>query len=70
MDIQHLFFICIAAFISVFFVLSIIAIFMRVILIIFPESGKSNDTALYAAIGATVNNLFPGTKISKIEEQK
>lgn len=70
MDSQQLLFICIAAFISVFFVLSLIAVFMRIILMIFPEKPKGNDTAIYAAIGATVNNLFPGTKITKIEEQK
>ena len=70
MDTQNLLFICISAFIAVFLVLSVIAIFMRLILMVFPNVQKDNDAAIYAAIGATVNNLFPGTKISKIEEQK
>ena len=70
MDTQQLLFICISAFIAVFFVLSVIAIFMRIILLVFPENQKDNDAALYAAIAATVNNLFPGTKITKIEEEK
>lgn len=70
MDTQNLLFICIAAFISVFFVLSVIAFFMRIILIIFPESATRDDKAIYAAISTTVNNLYPGTKISKIEEKK
>ena len=70
MDTQHLLFTCIAAFISVFFVLSVIAIFMRIILMIFPEVRKEDDAAIYAAIGAAVNNAFPGTKITKIEEVK
>ena len=70
MDTQHLLFICISAFIAVFLVLSVIAIFMRIILMIFPGVQKDNDAAVYAAIGATLNNLFPGTKITKIEEEK
>jgi len=70
MDTQQLLFICVSAFIAVFFVLSVIAIFMRLILLIFPEKPVDNDAAVYAAIGATVNNLFPGTKITKIEEEK
>jgi competence protein ComGC len=70
MDTQNLLFTCVAAFISVFIVLSVIAIFMRLILLVFPSVQKDNDAAIYAAIGATVNNLFPGTKITKIEEEK
>ena len=70
MDTQNLLFISISAFIAVFLVLSVIAIFMKIILLIFPESNSDNDTAIYAAIGATVSTLFPGTKITKIEEEK
>jgi Ni/Fe-hydrogenase subunit HybB-like protein len=70
MDMHNLLFISISAFIAVFFVLSVIAIFMRIILLVFPESKSDNDTAIFAAIGATVSTLFPGSKITKIEEEK
>ena len=70
MDTQNLLLICFSAFTAVFFVLSIIAIFMRLIILIFPDKEKDNDAPLYAAIGATYNTLFPGSKITKIEEEK
>jgi len=70
MDSQNLLFISLSAFIAVFFVLAVIAIFMRIILLIFPVKKSGDDAVVYAAIGATVSNLFPGTKITKIEETK
>ncbi len=59
--------ISIAAFISVFFVLIVLALIMRIIITLFPEKEK-DDTAVYAAISVAFNKMYPGTQISKIEE--
>jgi hypothetical protein len=62
--------ICFSAFITVFLALSLLAVVMRFIIILFPEKGADQDSALFAAITCSYNNLYPGTKITKIEEQK
>lgn len=66
----NLFFICISAFLAVFVLLSILAISMRLILIIFPEKESKTDAAVLAAVSTTVQSIYPGTLITKIEEAK
>ena len=68
----NLFMICISSFVGVFFVLTFLAISMRLIIIIFPEKKVvlPDDEPLYAAISSTYTQRFPGTRISKIEEIK
>jgi hypothetical protein len=70
METSELLLICVSAFIAVFIVLSILAIIMRIIILIFPDQDKGGDTALLAAIVSSVTRLYPGTKITKIEERK
>ena len=69
---NNLFMVCISSFISVFFVLTFLAIAMSLIMVIFPvkEKAPSDETPIYAAINSTYSRLYPGTKISKIEEIK
>lgn len=64
--------ISISAFLIVFLILSILALMMFAIIKIFPEkeSLASDDTALYAALTTTIQTIFPGTKVTKIEEDK
>jgi len=66
-DLLH---ICTAAFIWVFTILIVLAVIMRLIILIFPEKKASTDTAVIAALSATVQAAFPGTTIKKIEEGK
>lgn len=70
MDNINLLYISLSAFIAVFCVLTVISIFMRIVLLIFPVKKTEDDAVVYAAISATVSNLFPETKITKIEETK
>ena len=70
MEASELLLICISAFIAVFIVLSILAIIMRIIILIFPEKDMGSDTAILAAIVSSVTRLYPGTRITKIEERK
>jgi len=62
--------ICVSAFIAVFILLSILALTMRLILAIFPEKMMESNATLIAAISTTYNSIYPGTKITKIEEDK
>jgi hypothetical protein len=69
MEANNLYLICGIAFLTVFVILAILALLMRLILLIFPEKRTEVDAAMIAAVTTAVQNLFPGTKISKIEGQ-
>jgi hypothetical protein len=60
--------ICITAFIGVFILLSILATLMRFILVVFPDRGRKTDAALLASVASVLHTVYPGTKITKIEE--
>jgi hypothetical protein len=67
---SELLIICISSFIAVFVILALLAIAMRIIIIIFPQKIISADSAVIAAVTTAATSLYPGTKISKIEEIK
>ena len=62
--------ICGIAFLFVFVVLAVLALSMRPIILIFPEKKAGTDAAVVAALAASVQPVFPGSKITKIEEKK
>lgn len=62
--------VCLTAFISVFILLTLMAATMRIIIFVFPQQTISSDSAVVAAISATVAQKYPGKKITKVEEQK
>ena len=70
MNSPDLLMICSSAFAAVFIILFILAVLMRLIITIFPERDEGPDKALIAAVNSTYNALYPGTKITKIEEVK
>ena len=64
---------CMASFVAVFCVLTFLAIAMRLIIVIFPEKqaeAVADEAAVYAAISSTYARLYPGTRVSNIEELK
>jgi uncharacterized membrane protein YqjE len=61
--------VCFIAFISVFILLSLMALTMRIIIFIFPQQTVPSDSAVTAAISAAVAQKYPDKKITKIEEQ-
>lgn len=67
---SDLLFICISAFISVFVLLSVLGLLMRLILAVFPEKNAGPDAAVLAAVSTVVQTLYLGTKITKVEEIK
>lgn len=61
--------ICVSAFAAVFLLLSVLAGVMRIIVVLFPEKAGVTDTVAAAAASA-VTALYPGTRITRIEELK
>lgn len=61
--------ICGIAFLFVFVILAVLAFSMRLIILIFPEKKFGVDAAVVASLAAAVQKVFPGTKITKIEEK-
>lgn len=70
MDSANLLVICVSAFAAVFLLLALLAVVMRVITAIFPVVNRVKDAAWVAAMSAAVATLYPGTKITKVEEIK
>ena len=63
-------YICASAFAAVFLLLTVLAIMMRVIIALFPPKDITSDAAVIAAIASVAASVYPGTKISKVEELK
>ena len=62
--------ICITAFASVFLLLAVLALVMRLILIVFPSKTGVTDTVVIASVASVLQTLYPGTRITKVEEIK
>lgn len=62
---------CGAALLAVFALLSLLAVVMRLILVVFPARPAAlprADAAVYAAITSAVHTLYPGASVTKLEE--
>jgi len=70
MESYELISICLSALIAVFLILSLLAIFMRLMTELFSVKDDKEDSAIIAALSTIVNQYYPGTKITKIEEIK
>ena len=62
--------ICASSFTAVFLLLTLLALVMRLIIVLFPEEEAVGDVVPIAAVSTVMQTLYPGTKITKIEELK
>ena len=63
--------ICTTAFVAVFVLLSLLAVVMRLLIMVYPEKlAAGSDAAMIAAVTAAVSIAYPGTKVSKVEETR
>ena len=62
--------ICGVAFLMVFIILTLLALSMRIIILVFPEKSAKIEAAMIAAVTAAVQTIMPGTKVTKVEEEK
>ena len=53
-----------------FLLLSFLALAMRGLIAVFPEKAVTTDPALLAAVTAAVSAVYPGSKITRIEDQR
>ena len=60
---------CGIACLAVFLLLSLLAGMMSLITILFPERKSTFDPGLVAAISSAAAVLFPGSRVTKIEEK-
>ena len=62
--------VCVSAFFAVFLLLSFLALAMRSLIAVFPEKTVTTDPALLAAVTVAVSAVYPGSKITRIEDQR
>ena len=62
--------VCGAAFLAVFVLLVALAVVIRLITLTFPLRTRLDDTALVAAISTAAAAVYPGTRVTRIEEEK
>jgi hypothetical protein len=61
--------VCTIAFAAVFTLLTVLAAVMHLVTVVFPERRAAIDPAVSAAISTTVATLFPGARVTRIEEE-
>ena len=64
---------CLSALLAVFVLLTALAIAMRILIAVFPETIAKladSDSAMLAAVTTAVTTLYPGMKVTKVEEEK
>lgn len=60
---------CGIAFSAVFLLLAILAGLMELITLLFPERKSTVDEFVVAAISSTVASVYPGSRVTNIEEK-
>lgn len=68
MEAASLFSACLIALVSVFALLGVLALTIKLITTIFPERRHAIDPALAAAISTVVARVIPGARVTRIEE--
>jgi len=61
---------CGVAFVAVFVLLAFLALVMRILVILFPDTRPRTDAAVMAALAVTMSTVYPGTRITKVEEER
>jgi len=61
--------ICGLAFVSVFVLLAFLAVVMQLITALFPERAVEVDAAIVAATSTAVASVYPGARVTRIEEE-
>ena len=70
MEPASLLLICSVALVSVFVLLALLAVAMQLITVFFPQQQAVVDAVLAAAISSTVASMYPGARVTRIEEER
>ena len=68
MQSPELWLVCITAFCAVGLLLAVLAGLMRLILTIFPQKDNATDAMMLAAVASVVTAVYPGSRITKVDE--
>ncbi|UCC29614.1 MAG: hypothetical protein JSU86_15590 [Phycisphaerales bacterium] len=68
MDETNLFAVCAAALLAVFILLGLLAAVIRLMAVLLPSRDRPCDAALVAALGSAAMTVYPGARVTKIEE--
>jgi hypothetical protein len=60
--------ISVLAFIAVFTLLSVLAVVMHALTVLFPEKGDEYDAALLSAVVTAAAVAYPGMRVTHVEE--
>ncbi len=66
---MNLFGVCVTAFIAVIVLLTVLAGVIHLITRLFPDIRRGVDAPLVAAIEGAVTAVFPGARVTRIEEE-
>ncbi|MCK5376020.1 MAG: hypothetical protein KAJ97_02995 [Acidobacteria bacterium] len=69
MEVTSLFSACLMALVSVFTLLGSLALIMELITFVFPARERAMEPAVVAAITTTVAAVYPGARVTRIEEE-
>lgn len=70
MESNELLWVCFAAFVADALILGGLALVMRLVMAVFPEKEDKSDGMVVAALASVIQTIFPGSKITKVEEIK
>lgn len=73
MESTQLLFVCVSALLAVFVLLTLLAVTMRVLVAVFPETLEKlakSDAALLAAVTTVAASVYPGMRVTRVEEEK
>ena len=70
MESNELLWVCFAAFVADALLLGFLALVMRLVMALFPQREDQSEGALVAAIASALQSVYPGSKITKVEEIK
>ena len=70
MDTVNLLGVCTIAFVAVFVLLTTLALVMQLITVLFPERARAVDPVVAAAVAGVVARVWPGARVTRIEEER
>jgi len=73
MESYQLLLVCLSSLLAVFVLLTLLALTMRVLVAVFPQTIEKlarSDAALLAAITTAVASVYPGMRVTRVEEEK
>jgi TRAP-type C4-dicarboxylate transport system permease small subunit len=73
MESNQLLFVCLSALLAVFVLLTVLAVTMRILIAVFPEALEKlakSDAALLAAVTTAASSIYPGMRVTRVEEEK